>query len=494
MNKKIRILILASILGLIALSIIQGYLIKNTFQLKKDAFLTETRREIGRLDNYSPSIDSINDKWHEYFLELLKVYHQDYFKNPKFINNTNTDLLDNQVEIKKELIEKLLKKADSLNEDYTRLYHDEMKKLGYKNNIKIQRRVNKIIMSDSIIKDTLFSDIHSGKFYLIGDKFDYKKGHRVSNALWLTDHDYEQKQDDKTITNQSFYLEFESTDYMNIDGWKKIVLKRMYGIFSIALLLFLFVFGLLYYSIKNLIKQKKIADVKTDFVNNITHELKTPLATLTLATKMLSTDSVKKNESMLDQTVQTVERQNKRLQKLIDQVLDNSLGYQEIKLKKEEVSINDYLNTIIDDFLLSVATKGVEIKRNFSSLSRSFGTRSIEMTIDKFYLTTAILNILENAVKYNDGEIKIAINSHINDKFFTLSIKDNGVGISKNNQKDLFEKFYRVDNKDVHNVKGLGLGLYYTNQIVKAHQGSIKVFSEESKGTEFIIELPFLLD
>jgi signal transduction histidine kinase len=343
-------------------------------------------------------------------------------------------------------------------------------------------------MSDSIIKDTLFSDTHLGKFYLIGDKFDYKKGHRVSNALWLTDHDYEFKRDDKTITDQTFYLEFESTDYMNIDGWKKIVLKRMYGIFSIALLLFLFVFGLLYYSIKNLIKQKKIADVKTDFVNNITHELKTPLATLTLATKMLSTDSVKKNKSILDQTVQTVERQNKRLQKLIDQVLDNSLGYQEIKLKKEEVNINDYLNTIIDDFLLSVATKDVEIKRDFSSLA----PRSVEMKIDKFYFTTAILNILENAVKYNDGEIKITINSHINDKFFILSIKDNGVGISKSNQKNLFEKFYRVDNKDVHNVKGLGLGLYYTNQIVKAHQGNIKVFSEERKGTEFIIELPFL--
>jgi signal transduction histidine kinase len=489
MNRKIKLLIIASILGLIALSLIQGYLIKNTFQLKKDVFLTETRKEIGRLDNYSPAIDSIEDKWHEYFLELLIKYHQNEFNNPKLINTTNPDLLNNKTVFKKELIKKLLKKADSLNEDYTRLYHNEMKQLGYKNNVKIQRRVNKIIMSDSIYKDTIFSDAYSDKFYLIGDKFNYKTGHRLSNALWLTDHDYEHKQDDKTIKKQNFYLEFETTDYMNIDDWKKIVLKRMYGIFSIALLLFLFVFGLLYYSIKNLIKQKKIADVKTDFVNNITHELKTPLATLTLATKMLSVDSVKKNETVLDQTVQTIERQNKRLQKLIDQVLDNSLGYKEIKLKKEEVNINDYLNTVIDDFLLSVGNRNIEIKKDFSKSNIQHSKFKI-FKIDKFYFTTAILNLLENAVKYNGDEIKIEINSQINNTFI-LSIKDNGIGISKKNQKDLFEKFYRVDNKNVHNVKGLGLGLYYTNQIIKAHSGEIKVISEEQKGTEFVIEIPF---
>ena len=303
----------------------------------------------------------------------------------------------------------------------------------------------------------------------------------------MTEHDYEHKLDEKMNINQQFYLRFETTDYMNINGWKKIVLKRMYGIFAIALSLFLFVFGLLYYSIKNLIKQKKIADVKTDFVNNITHELKTPLATLTLATKMLSNNTVKQNEIVLNQTVQTIERQNKRLQKLIDQVLDNSLGYQEIKLKKEEVKINDYLNTVLDDFLLSVKDKNVSIKRDFTKSNIQNLTSNI-LKIDKFYFTTAILNILENAVKYNGNEIKI--NSQIKDKF-TLSIKDNGIGISKKEQKNLFEKFYRVANKDVHNVKGLGLGLYYTNQIIKAHSGEIKVNSEEQKGTEFVIEIPF---
>ena len=92
-------------------------------------------------------------------------------------------------------------------------------------------------------------------------------------------------------------------------------------------------------------------------------------------------------------------------------------------------------------------------------------------------------------MKYNSDEIKIEINSKINDKFI-LSIKDNGIGIPKKDQQNLFEKFYRVDNKDVHNVKGLGLGLYYTNQIIKAHSGDIKVISEEQKGTEFVIEIP----
>lgn len=470
MNKKIRVLIIASILGLIALSLIQGYLIKNTYQLKKDAYLNETRHEIGRLDNYLPELDSLNDKWQDYFIKLMEDYHKDNFLKEK---NTKH---------KKELIAKLLKKADSLNGKFIRLYKTEIKKKGFLYPIKVQRRVSKIVISDSLRIDTIFSDNYKTRFYLIGDKFDYKKAHTVGNSKWMTEHDYEIKNNNNKTFSQQFYLEFETTDYMNVDGWKSIVFKRMFGVFAIAVFIFLFVFSLLYYSIKNLIKQKKIADVKTDFVNNITHELKTPLATLTLATKMLSNDSVKQNEIVLDSTIQTIERQNKRLQKLIDQVLDNSLGYQEIKLKKEKVNLNDYLNTVLDDFSLSVKDKNVAIKRNFS--------KSTTIQIDKFYFTTAVLNILENAVKYNSDVIIIEVKVTINNKF-TLSIKDNGIGIPKEAQKNLFEKFYRVDNKDVHNVKGLGLGLYYTNQIIKAHNGNIKVNSEEQKGTEFVIEIPF---
>jgi signal transduction histidine kinase len=279
----------------------------------------------------------------------------------------------------------------------------------------------------------------------------------------------------------TYNLQFETEDRMNIDGWKKIVLGRMASLFLISIFIFLLVFGLLFYSIKNLITQKKIADIKTDFVNNITHELKTPLSTLTLATKLLQNDQKISDSETSKSIINTIDRQNVRLQKLIDQVLNNSLGYQEMNLNKEEVSANEYLNTIIDDFQLSLNSKSIEIVKKINVNKKIY--------IDKFYFTTAILNVLENAVKYGKENLKITVSANINDNF-EVSISDNGIGIPKKEIQFLFEKFYRVGNKEVHNVKGLGLGLYYTNQIIKAHQGKILVESEENKGTTFSIIIP----
>jgi signal transduction histidine kinase len=200
---------------------------------------------------------------------------------------------------------------------------------------------------------------------------------------------------------------FQTQDRMGIDGWKKIVFKQMLGLLLLSLLIFSVVIGLLYYSIKSLITQKKIADIKTDFVNNITHELKTPLATLTLATKMLQKDEIKQQPQLVDNMVSTIERQNKRLQKLIDQVLNNSLGYNEIQLNKEAIAIKDYINTVLNDFQLSVKSDDFIINRNFSIINNS-------IQVDKFYLTTALLNILENAVKYVGNALVINCNVETN--------------------------------------------------------------------------------
>lgn len=190
--------------------------------------------------------------------------------------------------------------------------------------------------------------------------------------------------ENKEIT---FYLVFQTQDRMDIAGWKKIVFKQMLGLLLLSLLIFSFVIGLLYYSIKSLITQKKIADIKTDFVNNITHELKTPLATLTLATKMLKTNEVRQKPILVENTVNAIERQNKRLQKLIDQVLNNSLGYNEIQLNKESIDIENYINTVLDDFQIAVKSEDVIINRKFSLATKT-------INIDRFYTTTALLNIL----------------------------------------------------------------------------------------------------
>ena len=226
-----------------------------------------------------------------------------------------------------------------------------------------------------------------------------------------------------------------------------------------------------------------MADVKTDFINNITHELKTPLATLSIASRSLRNKEIVSNSEAFDNTVTIIERQNKRLHKLVDQVMNNTLGSEELELKIEKVDDSEYLITLINDFKLLHQDKNIKI-------NYSIEVRPVQLHIDRFLMTTAINNILDNAVKYNNDSIHISLETKLENDNYYITISDNGKGIKERDQKRIFEKFYRVNTGDVHDVKGLGLGLFYASQIVKAHQGKITINSREGLGTSFIIALP----
>ena len=464
MFKKINRLIIASILGLIALSVIQGYLIRNTYILEKESFLNKANKTISRIDDYTPAVDAINEVWQGLFIRTLDKY------DAKFI--------------KKEIaLERLRKITDSLNASFIKEYNKELATKNLKYDLKFHKIIRNIVLLDSIKNDTIFKEDKNAPYRLLGDKFPHNGEHQISNSLWNTD------RSGTVVVNGekrrfSYGLNFETQDYMNIDGWQKIILSNMSLLLIMSVIIFAFVICLLYYSIKSLITQKKIAEVKTDFVNNITHELKTPLATLSLATKLLKKEPLIIASKTADATVNTIERQNKRLQNLIDQVLNNSLGYKEIQLHRESLILHDYLHTVLEDFLISVNEKDVNVTIDIE-------TNNTTLLIDKFFFTTALFNILENAIKYSNEFVKINFTATCTDTL-KIVIKDNGIGILPENKKLIFDKFFREGNKEIHNVKGLGLGLYYTNQIVKAHDGTINVSSVKNKGTVFTIELPLI--
>ncbi len=448
--------------GLIALSVIQGYLIKNTYTLKKEAFIDNTRKSISRLDDFSPELDSLAQIWKEAFL------------------NKSADYLLKEAK-KEDILNTLQQTIDSINTPFVEQYQIELARKNIPYGIKFQRSISLLILQDSIKKDTIFDKSKAKRRIILGDKINSNRKISVSNTLWETDYS-----NIKLINGKQHKVKFDiiffTQDNMDIKGWETEVFKQMQALLLLSVLIFIIVIGLLYYAIRSIITQKKIADIKTDFVNNITHELKTPLATLTLATKMLNNNELKQQPKFIDNTVDTIERQNKRLQKLIDQVLNNSLDYAEIKLQKETVNIKNYITTILDDFKLSVTDKNVTI-------NQSFKIEKQDISIDKFYITTAILNILENAVKYNGNDVEISCTVKSNTQL-KISISDNGSGISDKDKKQVFEKFYRAGNKEIHNVKGLGLGLYYTNQIIKAHNGNIKLSSKKNIGSTFTMVLP----
>lgn len=459
MKNKTTILISTAILVLIALSSIQAYLINNTYQLKKKAFINETTDVISVIDD-SPKLDSLYNIWGD----NLKNYIADY-KNNRLS--------------KSQVISRYNEKSDSLNDTFKHIFKEELKKVNLGYDVDFKMNLTSIVLLDKIDNDTIFS-AGKNQFRLFGEDVEDKNTTTVNKSRWFSEQEFVEKVDGEIKIN-TFDLEVKTENKILIKEWKSVVYKRMAFIFFGSVLLFLIVVGLLYYSIKNLITQKKITAIKTDFINNITHELKTPLATLSIATKSLKKDEIKNNRTIFNSTLNIVDRQNQRLQKLIDQVMTNSLSSNEIVLNKEQVIDNEYFINLIDDFKLSIQHQDVKI------INKVCNTEVL-LRIDKFHFTTALLNILENAVKYGKDTIEITIKTEHKNGDYCIKISDNGIGISEKNQALIFDKFYRVTEGNIHNVKGLGLGLYYTNQIIKAHNGSIKMESQLHKGTTFTIK------
>lgn len=461
MKFKFKGLVLVSILTLIALIGIQGYLIYNTYELKKKTFSIDARLAISKV-YYTKEVDSIMWLYRNEFFDHLEAY-----KNGKIT--------------KQDALNQLKEKVRKINPGFLSVYKKGMEAEIPGVNIKFKKLVSNISMTDSLGNtDTLFSEKNLDTILLLGENFSPKNATLITYSNWQQDHEF------LNNGNPDFFnLNFKTSIYMDVLNWNSVLAKELSGVLILSCLLFLFVVGLLYYSIQNLMKQKRVAEIKTDFINNITHELKTPLSTLSLATKTLTSEHAKGNAEIVDGAIQVIDRQNTRLQKLIDQVLQSSLGYQQIQLSKEAFNGSTFLNELLDDYMLSITSSEITLKRNIESTG-------IAIEADKFYLSTAIINILNNAIKYGGTKLTINYGVEKKDSSHFITIQDNGIGILPKYQKYIFEKFFRVSEKDKHNYKGLGLGLYYTKQIINAHGGTISVESEANKGSVFIIKIPIV--
>ena len=439
---------------LVVLSAIQYYLVKTTYEYKVEQFRSEIKAKIAKITNDYSDIDStIFSKKDLLYKQLAENYLRD--KSTRF--HIKNALLQN--EFKSELTRKLQEE-----------FENEIPNLT----IDFAIVLDKFVIYDATKEaDTIFAEKPFIENKLYGDLASLDDAFLIRNYVGTTSGSFKKQE-----LNSDYKLLTEDTLYVSIKNWEYIVLKRMaliliFAVFSILTLITLFVIAL-----KALIKQKKISDIKTDFINNITHELKTPLTTLSVSTKILERKEIRENEETYNTVLGTIIRQNNRLQNLIDQVMTNSLGYEEIELHKEKVLMPDFLNSIINDF--QIAYPDILIEKMLDS-------KKISINLDKFHLTTAITNVLENAVKYGCTNIKVK--SSLEEGQFAISISDDGIGISKNKHSLLFDKFYRVEQGDLHDAKGLGLGLYYVDQIIKAHQGSIHVISDLGKGATFDLRL-----
>jgi len=237
-------------------------------------------------------------------------------------------------------------------------------------------------------------------------------------------------------------------------------------------------------------RQKKVSEMKNDFIHNMTHEFKTPLSTISIAAQMLVDKQVPKSEATYDRLGGVINNETKRLRLQVEKVLQMSLFDQNnIALKLQELDANEQIGIIVKTFSLQVASLGGTLETRFDAFNPF-------VNVDEMHFTNIIYNLLDNAVKYRreDVPIHLEVATWNQGDFLCVSIQDNGIGIRREDQRNIFDKFYRVHTGDRHNVKGFGLGLAYVKKMVELLRGSIKVSSEPGVGTKFTITLHTVQD
>ncbi|MBB3187782.1 sensor histidine kinase [Microbacter margulisiae] len=239
-------------------------------------------------------------------------------------------------------------------------------------------------------------------------------------------------------------------------------------------------------SIILIFRQRRLNEIKNDFVSNMTHELKTPVSTISLAAQMLGDPAVSKTAETLKYYTRVIVDETKRLSFHIEKVLQMSTFERgNGNLKLTETDVNELLNMILDNFWVKVHAKHGQLRTEIQATDPF-------VLVDETHFTNVLYNLMDNAVKYTPTNLVLTVKTWNEKGNLCISIQDNGVGIKKEYQKRIFDKFFRVPTGNVHNVKGFGLGLAYVKQIVDAHHGTIKVESEVNIGTKFIITLPTL--
>jgi len=238
------------------------------------------------------------------------------------------------------------------------------------------------------------------------------------------------------------------------------------------------------FAIYVIIRQKKLDEIKTDFINNMTHELKTPISTISLSSEVLMTPEIAKNPDRLSRYAKIIYDENQRLKGLVERVLQMAFfEKKDFELKKEPANIHAIIEQAVNRF-------EVPIKQQNGKITLSLKATVVERKFDVGHMTNVLSNLIDNAIKYCKHSPEIFIETKSDGKYLYISVQDNGIGMSKEELKNIFTKFYRIPTGNIHTTKGFGIGLNYVKLIVEAHKGSISVDSKHNEGSTFVIKLP----
>ncbi len=265
---------------------------------------------------------------------------------------------------------------------------------------------------------------------------------------------------------------------------QKFVLKDTLIWLIVSFVFLLIVIITFAYTVLTIIQQKKVAEIKNDFINNMTHEFKTPIANISLASEVIMRPDTKNNPAKIDQYARIIQEENIRMRSQVERILQVAMRDKEDhSIKSEETDIHELIKQAVDHACFDECHEGASIQYHFDA-------EDSVLYIDPMHFSNVVHNLIENAQKYSKGEPDISIHTRIHKGLIYIDFKDKGIGISNESKKHIFERFYRVPTGNIHNVKGFGLGLNYVKTIVEAMGGQVQLESELGKGSCFTLVFP----
>ena len=521
MNKKLfTLLVILMSLSLIGIIFLQAYFINNSLETKEGQFsfnvkkalnYTTTQLADNEYKKYVKALNKIISEGRDpdtTAIRNITVYKQDNTTNQIIVYNTgileenfkvpslidlNVDSLDlsnfkgktttkiydnnvfagDMVTSNEQSFEKVLNMDKLQKATFETQYKSEIKNTPIHQRVTsfdIKNLLSKKLKEDNIDIDFEFAIFHNNIGTKIqSNKFDQSLIPLLGVPIFLDDND-----------ESDFML------FINFPERKKFIVSSIIGVTLLAMLFTLIIIIAYTSALYQLIKQRKISQMKSDFINNMTHEFKTPIATINLALDAIRNPKIISDKEKVFRYLQMIKEENKRMNAQVENVLRISqLQKKQLNISKDRYKLHDLIEDAITHVELIVEDRKGYIKTHFNAVKSS-------VLANQTYFTNVIVNVLDNAVKYSNESPQIDICTENVGNNILLSIKDKGKGMNKAVQKRIFEEFYREHTGNVHNVKGHGLGLSNVKRIVDNHQGIVSVESEKGKGSTFIIKLPLI--
>lgn len=298
-----------------------------------------------------------------------------------------------------------------------------------------------------------------------------------------------------SMYNNSLYVSLTPTNssqsetfYLQVKEPQNYIMRQMAWMIIASVLFTIIIISAFALTIRTMLRQKNISEIKSDFINNMTHELKTPLATISLAVDALNNERVIHDTEKIRYYSGMIKEENKRMHKQVETILQAAkLEKQDINLNLQKLNAHDAINKVAKNLSLQIQEKSGMLNLNLMA-------QNPDIEVDEMHFSNIIFNLLDNAIKYSKEHPIIGISTEVHNGMLAIKIKDNGIGMNKETASRVFEKFYRAHTGNLHNVKGFGLGLSYVKTMVEAQGGYIKVESVLGKGSTFTVTLPLAKD